>query len=200
MSSRIRFASARDVFEAFSDLRHAASSASGRFRAARLRAGVTRFTAPDRRHRLHRLSPSAPRGRLVGAPMRPRDARRERRRRGPSRGGDVGARAGRGQPARRARGRQRQRSQRADDLARVRRRSVRRQPEPAGPTADASAALGLRDGGEHGGDDGGLRRRSARRGAENHSLRRSRHLLRRRRRRDRHRADTLGAADAPDCR
>ena len=183
MSSRVRFDSARNVFEAFADLKYAVGAASRRLDAPRSRTRAADLAAPKRRDRLHRLFVTEEGNRMVGDSMRPRAAGRKGRGRCLARRRHMGARARRGQSARCARGRQRRRPERADNLARVRRRPVRRQPQRSGPTAGAGAALGLRDGCEHSGHDGGMRRRPARRRAENQGLRGSGNTLRRGRRR-----------------
>ena len=185
MSSRIRFAAARNVFEAFADLSYAVAPPADELGAPRLCARPARLAAPDRFDRLHRPSAAAPGGGVVGDPVRSRHAWDKRRRRGPSRRRGMGARARGRQSQRRAGDRQRRRSARADDLARLRRRLVGRQHDARGSKADAGAAFGLRQGGAHGGHHRLQRRRSARRRAENRGLRGSRDSLRRWRRGER---------------
>ena len=196
MSSRIRFATARNVFETFADLRRVAPPPDDEAAPLDYARRLLGSPRPARCDRLPRLSPAAPRGRLVGATMRRRDSGAARRRRRASRRRGLGPRAGRGKSARRAGNRQCGRSEPRHHLARARRRLVGRQHVRAGREADGGAGLGLRESGERRDRAGGLLGRSARHRAMDRRLRRGGHPLRRRRRGARDRAQVLRRQDA----
>ena len=100
MPSRIRFPTARAVFETYRDLATYAC-AGRRSRAARTRAAASASKRSVDAILSWRSAP-APRGGLVGAPLRWGHSGAERRRRGASRRGCVGAQARRRKTARRS--------------------------------------------------------------------------------------------------
>ena len=183
MSSRIRFASARNVFEAFPDLGRVVRAAGGRSAAARFRAQSHRFgVAATEADRLPRVSLAAAGGGVVGAPC-------VRGLLGASaddealRAAEAWVRAPEEDDAPR----------RAGGLAPATRR--RRRPGSPSPPAGRAAASRLRTSDpcrrrrrsagarrKHGSHPR-LRRRARSRGRPPGGLRRSRHSLRRRRRR-----------------
>ena len=182
MASRIRFPGARAVFETFPDLRHRAPPPEGDCTPTDHVRRLLELGASRPGDLVSRVSAAAAGGGMVGPSMCRRVDWTTRRRRGVARRRTLGQGADRRQSPRGVADRRLRRSPSRDDMARPRRRLVRRLDVPSRAEAVAGAGHGLRASRQRGHCAGGLRGRSDGRDETRRRLRRGWNTVCRRRR------------------